>query len=135
MSKIPSFLQQLLRSEFKEPHCAYCHSPERLLGIPLEVDHIIPSSLDSKTEFRNLCLSCRSCNAYKHDQTRAHDPQTKRKVRLFHLRKQKWSEHFKWNKNKTRIIGRATVEALQMNNKLITNLRSLWVILGLHPIR
>jgi len=29
--------------------------------------------------------------------------------------------------------GRATVEALQMNNDLIVNLRSLWVILGLHP--
>ncbi len=31
-------------------------------------------------------------------------------------------------------IGRATVEALKMNNDLITNLRSLWVILKLHPL-
>jgi hypothetical protein len=59
VSKIPTPIQKLLRSEFRVPHCAYCHSSEQLLGIPLEVDHIIPTSLGGKTEFRNLCLSCR----------------------------------------------------------------------------
>ncbi len=30
--------------------------------------------------------------------------------------------------------GRATVEALRMNNGLITNLRSLWATLNLHAV-
>lgn len=46
--------------------------------------------------------------------------------------------HFQWSADGARILGltatgRATIEALQMNNDLIVSLRSLWVLLGLHP--
>ena len=44
MSPIPLSLRRALRAEFSEPRCAYCKSPEQLLGMPLEVDHIIPRS-------------------------------------------------------------------------------------------
>ena len=53
MSPIPVSLHRVLRAEFPEPRCAYCHSPERLLGMSLEVDHIIPTALGGKTEFAN----------------------------------------------------------------------------------
>lgn len=138
MSDIPPILRKHLRAEQPEPLCAYCHSPEKLLGIPLEGDHIIPVSLGGRTVLLNLCLCCRSCNGCKGEKIKWRDPQTKRLVKLFHPRKQKWPEHFEWSADGTQIIGltatgRATVEALKMNNDLITNLRSLWVILGLHP--
>jgi len=72
-----------LRTEHSEPRCAYCHSPERLLGLPLEVDHIIPTTAGGRTLLANLCLCCRSCNGHKWQQTHAQDPQTGRRVRLY----------------------------------------------------
>lgn len=121
MSPVPNSLRRRVRAEFAEPRCAYCHSPERLLGIPLEVDHIIPTSLSGKTEFDNLCLSCRSCNGYKWKRTHARDPQSGRRTRLFHPRQQNWIDHFAWSGDGTLIIGisavgRATVETLNVNN-------------------
>ncbi|HMV50333.1 MAG TPA: HNH endonuclease [Blastocatellia bacterium] len=127
-----------MRAESIEPRCAYCHSLERLLGMPLEADHITASSRGGQMVLSNLCLACRTCNGHKWHAAKARDPVGKRLVYLFHPRRQKWSKHFQWSTDGTRIIGltangRATVAALQMNNDLIVNLRSLWVTLGLHP--
>lgn len=134
----PKALYRKLRAEFQKPHCSYCRSPESLLGIPLEVDHIIPQSKGGKTELANLCLCCRSCNGHKSNRITARDPETGRRVRLFHPRRQKWENHFAWSRNRKKIVGvtsvgRAIVEALRMNNELITNLRNLWVSLSMHP--
>ena len=135
---IPFALRRILRGEYADPHCAYCHSPERLLGLPLEIDHIIPTIAGGRADLTNLCLCCRSCNGYKRQQTHARDPYTGRRVRLFHPRRQQWERHFVWNEGGTRILGttvtgRATIAALRMNNELIVPLRELWVILHLHP--
>src|SRR5262245_46580039 len=65
VSSIPPLLRQRLRAEAGELRCAYCHSPERLLGIPLEADHIIATARGGKTVIANLCLSCRTCNGRK----------------------------------------------------------------------
>ena len=131
-------LRRALREEHSDPRCAYCHSLERLLGLPLEIDHIIPTTVGGRTELTNLCLCCRSCNAYKWQQTHARDPHTGRRVRLFHPRRQQWERHFVWDQNGTRILGttatgRATIAALRMNNELIVPLRELWTLLHLHP--
>jgi hypothetical protein len=138
MSAIPTLLERALRKESATPCCAYCHSPEYLLGITLEVDHIMPQSLGGLTELANLCLACRSCNGYKSDKTRGRDPNTGRNVKLFHPRRQSWAHHFCWSNSGTQIIGltatgRATIAALQMNHELIANLRGLWAVLQLHP--
>lgn len=140
MSSIPPLLRRRLRAEAIEPYCAYCHSPEKLLGIPLEADHITATSRGGKTVIRNLCLCCRTCNGHKAQITTARDPATGRNAKLFHPRRQKWPEHFQWSTDGARILGltatgSATIEALQMNNGLIVNLRSLWVLLGLHPAK
>lgn len=139
MSSIPPVLRRRLRAEAFELLCAYCHSPEKLLGMPLEADHIVATSRGGKTVITNLCLACRTCNGHKWQITKARDPITNRLVNLFHPRRQKWPEHFQWSADGTRLIGltatgRATIDALQMNNDLIVNLRSLWVRLGLHPV-
>lgn len=139
MSAIPPLLRRRLRAEPPEPRCAYCHTPERLLGLPLEADHIIPTAAGGQTALSNLCLCCRVCNGHKSDRVKARAPQTGRLVKLFHPRRQKWPDHFAWAADSPRIVGltaagRATVAALQMNNNLIVNLRALWVTLGLHPL-
>jgi HNH endonuclease len=138
VSPILLSLRRALRAEFPEPRCAYCHSPEQLLGMPLGVDQIIPEVGDGKTESANGCLCCRTCNSYKGRRIYARDPQTGRQVRLFHPRGQQWTRHFAWSADGVRLIGitatgRATIEALQMNNDLIAHLRQLWIALRLHP--
>jgi hypothetical protein len=138
MSYIPLSLRRALYAERTEARCAYCQSPERLLGIPLEADHIIPEALGGKTVLENLCLCCRSCNSHKGVKVRETDPQTGRNVRLFNPKQQKWSTHFAWSEDSTLIVGRTstgrtTVEALNMNHRLIVDLRELWQVLGQHP--
>src|SRR6058998_3905019 len=56
----------------------------------------------------------------------------------FNPRRQQWSQHFRWNEDGTVIIGltacgRATVEALKLNNELAKQARALWRDAGIHP--
>ena len=78
MSAIPPLLSRALRAE-SLPRCAYFHSAERLLGLRLEADHIIPASCGGQTDMLNLCLCCRACDGYKGERLRARDPKTGRK--------------------------------------------------------
>jgi len=45
--------------------CAYCG----VMGIPLEIEHIIPKSRGGSNRVSNLALSCRKCNLEKGNQT------------------------------------------------------------------
>ena len=58
---------------------------------------------------------------FKGTQTDALDPETGQRVPLFDPRRQRWSEHFAWSEDGTRVLGqtpcgRATVLALQLNH-------------------
>lgn len=102
------------------------------------IDHIIPKSADGKTEFKNLCLSCPFCNQFKGQQRFARDPRTSKRTRLFHPRRDRWREHFRWSADGTRIIGltprgRATIVAINLNHPLALQARSFWVASGIHP--
>lgn len=101
-------------------------------------DHIIPVSKGGETNFKNLCLACRSCNEFKSDITEAKDPVTEETVPLFNPRIQNWIEHFAWSPDGTKVeaktaIARATIIALRMNNPVIVAARSRWAIAGWHP--
>ena len=118
--------------------CGYCLTSERLTGIRLTIDHIIPVAAGGPTEENNLWLACRACNEFKGIQTQAPDPQTGEMVALFNPRTQNWREHFAWSPDGTLIIGltacgRATVVALELNHDLIVEARRQWVRVGWHP--
>jgi hypothetical protein len=118
--------------------CGYCLTSERLTGIRLTLDHIIPLSAGGLTEENNLWVACRPCNEFKGTQTHAIDPVTGQMVQLFNPRYQVWREHFEWNSNGTHIsgltsIGRATVIALQLNHDLVVHARRQWVKADWHP--
>ena len=120
--------------------CAYCRSAEELMGVTFELDHIIPESAGGPTSLDNLCLSCPSCNRFKASRLTAQDPANGIAAPLFHPTRQAWDQHFAWSDGSRKIIGltpvgRATIEALQMNRKAIVQLRGYWVALGLHPPR
>jgi hypothetical protein len=104
----------------------------------LEVEHIIPAAAGGSNDESNLWLACRLCNCFKAHHTSHVDPTSGQEVLLFHPRSQKWNEHFQWSADGTRILGttacgRATVEALRLNNLVATTVRRYWVEAGWHP--
>ena len=118
--------------------CGYCLSPQRYVMHKLEIEHIIPRFLGGSDDETNLWLSCGLCNRYKGTQIEGTDLQTGKQVPLFHPRLQNWSEHFSWDSSGTHIvgltdIGRATVEALRLNNEIAVEVRRHWVLAGWHP--
>jgi HNH endonuclease len=58
--------------------CGYCRTPERIAGIRLNIEHIIPESRNGKTVERNLWLACHACNEFKAARIQARDPVTAR---------------------------------------------------------
>jgi hypothetical protein len=118
--------------------CAYCHTLVSISGARLVVDHVVAVAAGGRTEFENLCLACHSCNEFKGTQVRARDTVTGKQVRIFHPRRDRWRDHFRWTLDGTEIvgitaIGRATCLALNMNNPLIVEARRRWVAVGWHP--
>lgn len=136
-ASIPRLLRRRLLVEARG-RCAYCHTLTAITGARLVVDHIVPDAAGGRTEFDNLCLACHSCNEFKGACTLALDPLTDEEVRIFHPRKDRWTEHFRWSPDGTELvgitaIGRATLLALKMNHPLIVQARRLWVDVGWHP--
>lgn len=108
--------------------CGYCHTPEILIGMPLEFEHLYPEALGGSTVRENFWLACTRCNDFKGDRIAAGDPETDEEVSLFNPRTQVWTEHFAWSPDGTMMsgltaIGRATVVALRLNNEFIVSTR------------
>lgn len=118
--------------------CGYCLTSQSVVGMPMHVEHIIPEAMGGQSTEENLWLACPLCNGFKGTKTHAPDPETNELVPLFNPRTREWHEHFAWNKDNTRIlgktpIGRATISALQLNNEFIVPARRIWTIAGWHP--
>jgi hypothetical protein len=84
----------------------------------------------------NLALACPGCNLHKASRITAIDPVTGEEVRLFHPIRQLWSEHF-WFKGYQieglTAVGRATVDALDLNRPRRQRIREVEEAFGLHP--
>ncbi len=83
MARIPQALRRVVLAAAQD-RCAYCLSPEQMMGVAFEIDHILPSSAGGRTQFDNLCLSCPTCNRHKAKRLSARDPLSGRVVTLFH---------------------------------------------------
>jgi hypothetical protein len=111
---------------------------EWIVGMPFEIEHIVPEALGGRSEESNLWLACPRCNRYKGQRIYAADPETGDEERLYDPRRQQWHEHFAWRQSGLYIVGltptgRATVEALQMNNSYVVRARRGWIAAGWHP--
>jgi HNH endonuclease len=118
--------------------CEYCRTSSRLTGMPLVMDHILPSSLGGNDERENLSACCYRCNEFKGAKITANDPVTNESVSLFNPRLQGWLDHFQWANGGTHIIGitaigRGTVLALRLNNEDVVQARAIWISLSWHP--
>ncbi len=104
----------------------------------MELEHIVPESRGGSTTEENLWLACSLCNRHKSHRTKAEDPASGQVVALFNPRLQAWNEHFSWVEAGTCIagltaIGRATVQALELNRPVLVQARLKWVEAGWHP--
>lgn len=118
--------------------CEYCQSQARFATQSFAAEHIIPRYAGGETTLDNLALACFGCNSHKYTKTQAVDPETGDEVPLFHPRRHTWIEHFVWSDDFTQIIGqtpigKATVEALQLNRSELINLRRVLYSVGEHP--
>jgi hypothetical protein len=136
-----AYLPKKLRERVAEQaryRCGYCLSSEQVVGLPREIDHLIPQALGGPTLEENLWLACSACNAFKGHRISASDPESGETTRLFNPREQDWKEHFEWVDSGTRIsgrtaVGRATTKALRLNRPLLFQARKSWVTAGWHP--
>jgi hypothetical protein len=135
--RLPLVLRQAVEQRASSC-CEYCHSPARYATQRFALEHILPRSQGGATHLDNLALACQGCNNHKYTKIQAHDPVTKRLVALFHPRRQRWQDHFTWDARFAIVlgltaVGRATVEALQLNRPELQNLRRLLYAAGEHP--
>jgi hypothetical protein len=138
-----AYISQTLRARIGSQakyRCGYCLTQEVVVGMPMEIDHLVPESSGGATEEHNLWLACSPCNDSKGCRMVATDPVTGEVVRLFNPRYQDWSAHFTWSKNGEFIegstaTGRATVLALKLNRPTLVKARQAWFSVGWHPPR
>jgi hypothetical protein len=135
MSEISGRLRRLVVQRANN-RCEYCGLAQEGQEATFHIDHIVPSAAGGPTELDNLALACVSCSLRKEARRSARDPQTGRTVKLYHPRRQRWGDHFRWSG--VRAIGltptgRATVAALQMNRPLILAIRREEAARGRHP--
>ena len=132
--RISRFLRHQVQERAKR-FCEYCHAPDNFTTSPFHCEHIIPRKAGGTSAFANLAWACPWCNIHKQAKTDAPDPQTGQRVPLFNPRLKRWNRHFMWSEDflsivgRTR-IGRATVEALNMNRLEQVNIR-----IGLRALR
>ena len=129
-------LRNLVRSRAGN-RCEYCliHQ-EQDVFFTFPVDHIIALQHGGKTEAANLCLSCYRCNSHKGPNIASLDPETGELVRLYHPRRDHWSEHFDWQGALLvggTAVGRATVMLLAVNHPDYVLLRESLIAEGTFP--
>jgi hypothetical protein len=118
--------------------CEFCRAPEALFNFPFEVEHVLPPSRGGGNDDSNLALACRSCNVHKGNQVSCTEPGSGAEVSLFNPRRDRWADHFTADLERGEVrgltpTGRATVEALRMNDPVQLLARLMWIRLRLFP--
>jgi hypothetical protein len=116
--------------------CEYCRLSQADSRLAFEIDHVIARKHSGATTGPNLALSCFYCNSFKGPNIAGIDPRTRRVVRLFNPRRQKWDRHFRWSGPRLvgrTAVGRATVAVLMMNHPQAVALRRSLIAEGRFP--
>jgi hypothetical protein len=113
--------------------CEYYRLPQEFDVLPFQIDHVIARQHDGSSTADNLALSCLSCNAHKGRNLAGIDPHDGTLVELFHPRKHKWPQHFRWDGPRLGAltsIGRVTIAVLQINRSDRVEHRRLLIASG-----
>jgi HNH endonuclease len=99
--------------------CEYCQLPQEASSIPFEIDHIVAQKHHGQTVADNLAWSCFYCNSAKGPNIAGLTTDGEL-VALFHPRRDRWSEHFRWEGALLiglSAVGRATITVLNINSE------------------
>ena len=135
--KIPARLQETVRE--RAGHlCEYCHASEAWQYVEFTMEHLTPLAEGGESTADNLALACFACNRRKWDQRTGVEPETGETHPLFQPRTDKWNDHFTWSADGLEIIGltpigRATVNALDLNRERAQQIRAADIEVGRHP--
>lgn len=125
-------------SERANGRCEYCKSLQKYSPQPFVNEHIIPIVVGGTNELDNLAFSCGGCNGHKYTKTTGIDPVSNKVTPLFNPRLDIWDMNFQWSADNLALIGiteigRATINALQLNRLNVINLRILTSMTDEHP--
>lgn len=114
--------------------CEYCRMPSEYYLAPYQVDHIIAEKHGGKTTLNNTALACYHCNLHKGPNIAGIEPTSGRSTRLFHPRKDVWSDHFRW-RGATLVgrtaVGRVTIQVFEINHPAYVLVRQALIDAGL----
>lgn len=116
--------------------CEYCRMRQEFDELTFQIEHIIPRKHHGPNASENLALACFACNNHKGTNLSGLDPQTGEMTRLFHPRRDMWSEHFQWKEGwlmGLTAIGRVTIDVLAINLPYRWELRVALIEEGVFP--
>lgn len=116
--------------------CEYCRLPQIAYPLTFQIDHIIAEQHRGKAILNNTALACPRCNRRKGPNLSGIDIQTRQMTRLYHPRRDRWSEHFRWRGPRLiglTPIGRVTIQVLNINHPDDIPLRRLLIAEGVFP--
>ena len=116
--------------------CEYCLIQEQDAGFAHEVDHIVSRKHGGLSTSYNLAYACVLCNRYKGSDV-ASVGSARQIVRLFHPRKDRWSDRFRIQGELIEPISEAvqvTVGLLRLNAAERLGERKLLQSVGYYPI-
>jgi hypothetical protein len=135
MTTIPASLRRLA-IERANNRCEYCGISQIGQVATFHIDHIFPVAAGGETSTENLALACVSCSLRKGARQNFEDSEIGEVVSIFNLRQQVCNEHFQWSGVQIvglTAIGRATVQALNLNRPTMLAIRAEEELLGRHP--
>jgi hypothetical protein len=118
--------------------CEYCRLPQSAYPLPFQVDHIIAGQHRGKTQLSNLALACPPCNRSKGPNIAGIDIRTKEITALYHPRRDRWEEHFRWRGPRLvglTAIGRVTIQVLGLNQSELVKMRRALIAEGVFAFR
>jgi len=135
LSRIPESLRRLVFQR-ANGQCEFCRLSQEGQEATFHIDHAVPVKAGGQTVAANLALACVSCSLRKAARETAVDPESGGNVALFNPRRDAWQDHFGWEGVRLlglTAVGRATIQALDMNRPLILAIRGEEAALGRHP--
>jgi hypothetical protein len=128
-------LRQFVR-ERAGHRCEFCRVHSALQCATFHIDHVRPVSRGGTDEAENLAFACPTCNLSKSNRQTLTDPDTGDAVPLFNPRRDRWSEHFRFEGYTIlglTAIGRAMVAGFQLNSSQYILIRSVEEQVGIYP--
>src|SRR5687768_17538313 len=90
--------------------CEYCRAPQSAFAWHVfHIEHIEARQHVQDDSPENLAFSCPFCNRYKGPNLTTLDARTRRRVRLYHPRLDRWEKHFELQG--ALIVGRTNIGA------------------------